>query len=307
MNLLSLCTGYGGLDLAVEAVTGAHTRWVSDIDRDACAVQAVRFPDAEQLGDLKQIDWSTLAGQVDIITAGYPCQPFSQAGLRKGTEDERHLWPWIADAIRTLRPRLIVLENVAGHLRRGFDIVLADLAEMGMSARWGSVRASDAGAPHRRQRLFVVAYPSDVGPYEWSSCDRTQGFVEVESGGDADRRSMDAADTDTQSRDQRSSCPNPLPRPETIERLGRRDRLDDPIDWGQFTPAVNRWEHLMGRGAPAPLVEGSKRLNAHLVEWMMGLPEGWVTDILPNRRALRVLGNGVVPQQAELALRGLLR
>jgi len=86
------------------------------------------------------------------------CQPFSHAGRRKGKEDERHLWPYVADALRVLRPRIAFFENVAGHLSLGFDAVASDLSEMGLEYRWGSVRASDAGAPHRRERLFIVAF-----------------------------------------------------------------------------------------------------------------------------------------------------
>jgi len=84
------------------------------------------------------------------------------------------------------------------------------------------------------------------------------------------------------------------------------DDAAEPVDWQRFGPAIRRWEAIMGRSAPAPLVDGTKQLNARLVEWMMGLPEGWVTDLIPNRRALKTLGNGVVPQQAEMALRMLL-
>lgn len=155
----SLCTGYGGLDLAVMEHFGASVIWHSEIDKHAAAVAAQRFPGIPNLGDLKTVDWGDVE-RPDILTAGYPCQPFSQAGLRKGHEDERHLWPYIADAVRTLRPRLVVCENVRNHLRIGFREVLADLADMGFDAEWGVVRASDAGAPHQRSRLFFAAWPA---------------------------------------------------------------------------------------------------------------------------------------------------
>lgn len=321
-SVLSLCTGYGGLDLAVETVIpGAHTRWVSDIDRDACAVQAVRFADAEQLGDLKLVDWSALVGQVDIITAGYPCQPFSTAGRRQGTDDPRHLWPWVADAIRTVRPRLVVLENVAGHLVLGFDAVLADLAEMGMSARWGIVRASDAGAPHRRERLFVVAYAT-VADGRAAQLDGVAASCRpaAESGERHSDAAAHADGTRSQGTEPAGRCKLPA-RCVAVDadgtaRHGRtglsgaaeRTGLANggAVCWGRFTPAINRWERHMGRTAPAPLVVGTRQLNARFVEWMMGLSDGWVTDIVPNRRALKVLGNGVVPQQAALALGALL-
>lgn len=332
VDIMSLCTGYGGLDLAVESVFGGRTRWVSDTDKDASDIEQVRFPDAVQLGDLTQICWADYAGQVDVLTAGYPCQPFSQAGRQRGVEDARHIWPWIAEGISGMGPAVVVLENVQGHLRLGFDVVLADLAAMGRTVRWGVVRASDAGAPHRRARLFVVAVDpnadgfrcersvtesswdnsgndprSDVAAVTDSvglqrvetgdSKERSLGFV---SGCDVDGRSMAAANPSGQRWYSRSRLSGQTERASIA-------RCYPQVDWQQFAPAVERWERIMGRSAPPALVDGTKRLNAQLVEWMMGLPEGWVTDLIPNRRALKILGNGVVPQQAELAIRMLLR
>ena len=326
MDGLSLCTGYGGLDLAVEAVLpDAVTRWVSDIDSDAVAVQAARFPDAIQLGDLKQIDWSSYAGQVDVMTAGYPCQPFSQAGQRKGVDDDRHLWPWVADAIRLVGPRLVVLENVAGHLGVGFDAVLGDLAAMGRTVRWGVVRASDAGAPHRRERLFVVAVDAaNTESADWREAQQPGMATSTRRAAEPrERHRHTAANTDGTGPQRAEPARRRDVPPRGVAAstdgtagIGRpglpaaSERQGSPssgtADWKQFGPAIRRWETVMGRAAPAPIVPGTKQLNARMVEWMMGLPEGWVTDLIPNRRALKVLGNGVVPQQAALAIRGLL-
>ncbi|MFB9926290.1 DNA cytosine methyltransferase [Amycolatopsis halotolerans] len=156
----SLCTGYGGLDLAAISVFGDKLKWWSDIDPGPIKVMSHHHPDVPNLGDLREVDW-TKVPKVRIVTAGYPCQPFSNAGKRLGTEDPRHLWPWISDALGVLRPRYVVLENVAGHLRRGFDVVSADLSAMGYRFAWGVVSASEAGAPHLRKRLFVVAENTD--------------------------------------------------------------------------------------------------------------------------------------------------
>ncbi|MXI30814.1 hypothetical protein GRW10_22625, partial [Escherichia coli] len=98
------------------------------------------------------------------LTAGYPCQPFSQAGHRKGINDERHLWPYVFDAIKHLRPRIAFFENVRGHLTLGLTEVLEDLASIGWDAQWTCVRASDVGAPHHRERLFILAYPNGQRP-----------------------------------------------------------------------------------------------------------------------------------------------
>ncbi|MGW0942936.1 DNA cytosine methyltransferase [Streptomyces sp. NPDC002623] len=161
LRIGSFCSGYRGLDAAVEEAFGATTAWVSDVDPGANAVLAHRWPTTPNIGDLTTADY-TQVEPVDIVCGGYPCQPFSLAGKRKGTQDERHIWPYIADALRVLRPRIAIFENVAGHLRLGFADVLADLARLGFDAEWCLVRASEVGAPHRRERLFILAVAADA-------------------------------------------------------------------------------------------------------------------------------------------------
>jgi len=154
----SLCTGAGGLDQAAAAVTGGTLAWVSEIAPGPVKVLAHHYPDVPNLGDLTAIDW-TAAEPVDVLTAGYPCPPFSQAGKRLGVDDERHLWPWIIEGIRVLRPRLVLLENVRGHLTLGLTAVLADLDRAGYDTRWTVLTASAVGACHERARLFIAATP----------------------------------------------------------------------------------------------------------------------------------------------------
>lgn len=162
MKIGSLFSGYGGLDMAVAAHFDADLAWYSEIEPAACTVMAAHHPNVPNLGDITTVDWASVV-PVDILTGGYPCQPFSHAGKRKGKNDERHLWPYVRDAIGALGPLYVVLENVRGHLTLGFADVLADLAGVGYDARWGVVRASDAGAPHQRARIFIVAYPDRNG------------------------------------------------------------------------------------------------------------------------------------------------
>lgn len=162
MRIASLCSGILGLDMAVEKVFAGRLTWVADNDPFAAELLAQRRPDVPNLGDITNLDF-TQVPPVDILAAGYPCQPFSLAGLKLGEDDPRHLWPHVRRAIRDLRPRITILENVTGHLTRGFAEVLADLAEDGLHARWTVVRAADTGAPHRRERLFAVVTNPD-GP-----------------------------------------------------------------------------------------------------------------------------------------------
>lgn len=151
----SLFSGIGGLDLGLERA-GMEIKWHSEIDPYGCKILKRHWPEIPNLGNIKEIDW-TKVEPVDVIAGGYPCQPFSLIGERRGKEDPRHLWPYFADAIRTIRPRFALLENVSGHLSMGFGDVLGDLAEMRYDARWDCVPAAAVGAPHLRDRVFVIA------------------------------------------------------------------------------------------------------------------------------------------------------
>ncbi|MEU7975400.1 DNA cytosine methyltransferase [Micromonospora sp. NPDC049089] len=156
----SLCTGYGGLDLAVELVLGGQLHWYAETDRHARTVCARHWPGVPNLGDIRTIDW-TRVEPIDVLTAGFPCQDISNAGKRAGiTGEHSSLWSAIADAVRVLRPPLVFVENVAALLRRGFDVVEADLATVGYDTSWLCLRASDTGAAHRRDRLFLLATPT---------------------------------------------------------------------------------------------------------------------------------------------------
>lgn len=161
----SLCTGYGGLDLGVLAAVGGRVAWVADPDPHITTILATRFPGVPNLGDITTVDWTSVP-PVDVLTAGWPCQDISAAGRRAGiTEGTRSgLWREVIRAVRGLRPSLLVVENVAALRWKdgGLDIVLGSLAALRYDAHWCSLRASDIGACHRRERVFVLAYPHDT-------------------------------------------------------------------------------------------------------------------------------------------------
>ncbi|MEU5429019.1 DNA cytosine methyltransferase [Streptomyces olivoreticuli] len=155
---MELCAGYGGIGRAVEALTGDRIKIVAEIDPYASLILATRYPHARNLGDITQFDWATIAGEVDIITAGFPCQDISNAGKRAGIHGERSgIWESVLGAVRVLRPRLVFLENVSAIRNRGLAHVLAGLAESGYDARWCCFRASAVGAAHHRDRWFLIA------------------------------------------------------------------------------------------------------------------------------------------------------
>lgn len=170
VRTLELCAGVGMLSEGIHAGLrhlGLAPRAVGYVERDAyaAAVLLARMeaqalePAPVWAGNLEAVRWERWAGAVDCIAAGFPCQPHSMAGSRKGTDDDRWIWPAIADCIRMVRPWLVVLENVSG-LRSsgGMAPVLADLAALGFRVEWDSVRASDVGASHQRERVFILAY-----------------------------------------------------------------------------------------------------------------------------------------------------
>ena len=187
----SLFTGYGGLDMGVAMALDPDARvaWTSDVEKGPCRLAEVRWPDTPNLGDITQINWDEVE-PVDIICGGSPCQDLSLAGKRAGmaTGTRSGLWESMAAAIETIRPRLVVWENVLGALSarayspvesepwmlgtgtngpalRAAGRVAGDLATIGYSTAWRVVRASDAGAPHQRARFFLIGYP-DGQPWD---------------------------------------------------------------------------------------------------------------------------------------------
>lgn len=380
-------SGYGGLSMAVEQVTGGMTAWFVENDKDPAAILAHHWPTVPNLGDVTTVDWTTVE-PVDVVCAGFPCQDLSYAGKGRGiTEGTRSgLWYSVADALGVLRPRLVVLENVAAIVGRrpGLDVVLGSLAEIGFDAEWLCVRAADVGAPHGRDRWFLVAYPAGVGWGEgWpesagrlggsavvvggasapdAGCEgrRTEGFTAPRraqgwwASGEPQRRggapSPDGdghgpgSDAGGVGRLARGDAGTPRERERSRTLAGDRgaaaaayphrdgcarlaglptgrdavhgdsgsdaDRRGPVVEWGAYGPAIARWERVLGRRAPRPTEPGrsGERLSPRFVEWMQGLPEGHVTDVpgLSRNAQLKALGNGVVPQQAALALSTLL-
>ena len=290
LTLGSLFTGYGGLDMAPNDV---ELKWVPDIDPGPCKLIAERVPTVPNLGDITQVDWSSVE-PVDIIAGGSPCTDISTAGQRvgMGPGTKSGLWESMFYAIQELRPSWVIWENVLGarsakaysdvgwteglldersHEQkpakedrplRALGRVLGDLASIGYDAVWTTVRASDVGAPHRRERVFVLAYPRCAGREE-----------------------------------PRLSITTPT-------KVTRTD--------SDFTSlsAYDVWGRVVGRHMPpvAELLNGEPQLSPKLSEWLMWLSEGWVTAVpgLTRNEQLRMLGNGVVPQQAAYALNQLL-
>nr|DAN69391.1 MAG TPA: Cytosine specific methyltransferase [Caudoviricetes sp.] len=327
-----LFAGYGGLALAVEKALSAQTIWVSEISLPPSKVLASRFPNAQNLGDVTKIPWVGVP-KVDILSGGSPCQDVSLAGNRLGFSPgtRSNLWVEMRKAIEELKPELVVWENVKGvrsaradsgmgycagclgNIRkqgklqpnlRALGRVLGDLSEIGYDAQWVSIRASDVGAPHLRERVFVLAW-REGGKYRYEP------------------KPLHLSPT-----------PNEgvlLPTPNTMDYLNWREgearekalrrgdyqrkpsartgnlREEVHFNFESYLPAIRFWEETLGiKPTKATVsIDGRPMLNPEFSEWVMGLPRGWVTDPatgLTRKEQLQILGNGVVPQQAEYAI-----
>ena len=347
LRIGSLFSGAGGLDMAVEAVFGAHVLWHSEIDPGASKVLAHHWPEVPNLGDITKIGWDNVE-PVDILCGGFPCQDVSAAGKRAGIKDGTRsgLWSIFADAIEALRPPIVIIENVRGLLSakahrdmesdpadmgngadrpilRAAGAVLGDLADLGYDAQWVTYAAGDIGAPHRRERVFILA----TGVENFTSKADAEAVIDLPS----PLRAQGNADSIGKPPDSGLGSPYLLPTPEAKnshagpdyarmkrENSGGHDLVtaiayhDVNVNaWGKYAPAIARWEALT-RTAPAPTEpnkNGNPRLAAQFSEWMMGWPAGHVTDPaigLSRSDQLRIVGNGVCPQQAQAAIRYLV-
>ena len=206
MNELSLFSGAGGGLLGTKLLGWRHVGYV-EYERYCQQVIAQRIKDgfldeAPIFGDINSFIESgaakKYAGFVDVLTAGFPCQPFSVAGKKRGQDDERNKWPQTIQCIRDVRPRYALLENVPGLLNSGyFGEILTSLAEAGFVARWCVLGADDVGAPHRRKRLWIVAHSqSEFGDGSYDDGGISMGREQVSQSGNRSW-SNDVADSDS--------------------------------------------------------------------------------------------------------------
>jgi len=176
MRHVDLCSGIGGFSLAFEEVGLSKTIMFCDTEKWCRDILAKHWPNVPITNDVKELanDPERNVPDCEILTAGYPCQPFSVAGKQRGAEDDRHIWPYIFRIVASKRPTWCVFENVYGHVGMGLDEVLHDLESEGYSTRTFIVPASGIGAPHKRDRLWIVAH---TGRELWGQGD-TEGVPE---------------------------------------------------------------------------------------------------------------------------------
>jgi DNA (cytosine-5)-methyltransferase 1 len=170
-NIISFCTGYGGIELGLRRA-GVDVRVVCNVEIEAfvqanilAKTEEGRMDNAPIYSDLKTFPARIFRGKICGVIGGYPCQPFSSAGKRKGEDDPRHLWPYIRQHIRAIRPVWCFFENVRGHTTMGLWRVLSDLEEDGYRTEWGLFSAEETGAPHQRIRVFILAHSASAGKH----------------------------------------------------------------------------------------------------------------------------------------------
>jgi len=300
----SLCTGIAGLEHGLTlAGLNTETVFVSDIDKGACTWLEANVS-APNLGDFTALDELP---PVDILTAGFPCQPLSLSGLRKGVEDDRWLWGDIQRLVGRMGTRpVLFLENVPGLLSANDGDAMArvvhGLAAIGYSITWGTLAAAAVGAPHRRLRWFGVAQHPDG--LAWRTSQPLADPERVDAERRADSRFTETAADAAGARHENKRVTIPTKPQLSRPRSDQHAASDTAERFGRYARAVERWELILGRRAPDPVIDG--KLSQFFVEWMMGFPQGWVTDTLDRRtQALHALGNAVVPQCAAAAFTAL--
>ena len=323
---LGLCSGYGGIERGLE-LAGEQLRTLAHVEIEAFAIaNLVSKMEAGELDpcpiwtDLKTLPLAPFRGCVDLLTGGYPCQPFSSAGRRRGKDDPRHLWPWICRIIDGIMPRMCFFENVEGHISLGLRQVLADLEARGYETAWGIFSAEEVGAPHRRKRVFILGDSSRRRSAMQQKGDRARKPETQARVRGSDPRNEELAHT-------KSERTNGKARPSSEEAQGSRGALPQEFERASSGPKelANSERRGCGKDGISGSVEAIRRGKSNnsmsieesntrwparpgeeQYEWEQPRtikPElGGAVDGSANRvDRLRLLGNGVVPQTAAKA------
>jgi DNA (cytosine-5)-methyltransferase 1 len=323
---ISLCSGYDGIGIGLKRAI-PNLRTVAHVEIETYAIanliskmEAGLLDACPVFTDLKQFPYEQLRDKVTILSAGFPCQPFSSAGKRKATEDPRHLYPFIADGVTAMRPRYVLLENVEGIIsaKTGdgesvLKYVLGDLEQRGYRTTWGIFSASQVGAPHQRKRVFILAKLSEGAGLK-------SGFMgqRQEQLGRTGSRTSDTKLGNTSSERSCGGCEDSdriksemlgagfgktryPARPGEKQYEWEEPRVLGDTDNGRRTPCKHSGssEKKVGGGK-----EDTKQADNGKTQSCMG--------VSTNRTAfrvdeLRLLGNGVVPDTCELAFKTLIQ
>jgi DNA (cytosine-5)-methyltransferase 1 len=287
-TVISFCSGYGGIERGLDLIGFEH-RVIAYVEIEAYAIanlvnkmEAGLLPSAPIYTNLKTFPAHLFRDKVSLITGGYPCQPFSAAGQRKGTDDPRHLWPYIRRHIETIRPLQCFLENVEGHISLGLSSVVSDLEEDSYRTTWGIFSAREVGAPHQRKRVYILADSNGV------RCDRGQLPNRVS------QRSMEieAQQRPKQSvvRSEVKGCSGDSGENKLADTISARSEIGLS---GQERSNQERHSGITHNCG------GEQSWGQKQMHWTPEPRVGRVVNGCPDRvDRIRMLGNGVVPQTA---------
>jgi DNA (cytosine-5)-methyltransferase 1 len=301
---LDLFSGIGGFSLGLESAGLVETVAFCDFDKYCQQILKKNFPGVPIYGDVKELNYDKLKADgidtIDIITGGYPCQPFSVAGRKKGEEDPRHVWPEMFRLVQELRPTWVIGENVGGHIKLGLDTVLENLESEGYSARTFSISASSIGANHKRERVWIIANLADsqrLGRTEGTK--KSEELTREESSDQSDNRSEGRiqskpsqvmADSNTGHGEQQNQ-----------EVCSRGNASNSSSEDVADSEGSNRDEHEInrehGKASSQEIFGNGSSISGVSAWWSVEPDVGRVAHGVPNRvDRLKCLGNSVVPQ-----------
>jgi len=298
MKVIDLFSGIGGFSLGLEATGAFQTVAFCEQDKFCQAVLRKHWPGIPIHPDVKTFDFE---GECDVITGGYPCQPFSTAGKQKGTADNRHLWPSMFKIIAQKRPSWVICENVSGHVTLGLDQVLSDLESEGYTTRPFVIPACAVNAPHKRDRVWIIARKNVANP-ESNRNQRKRGAVaeakketfRKNDGANFDGSGKDVADTSSQrARQDDKRLWTWVGRVSGGQGTGGAEKPDNRSYRQHGWPQSDNGTTEQCLGLP---IDGLSRWLAG--DWERGVPR--VVEKEEGRKMkLQALGNAVVPQIVE--------
>ena len=304
LNVLDLFSGIGGFSLGLEATGGFETKAFCELDKYCKSVLKKHWPDTRQYDDIKELTYDKLRSDgidtIDIITGGYPCQPFSVAGKQKGTEDKRHLWPEYFRLVKECRPTWVIGENVSGHIKLGLDQVIEDLESEGYATRTFSISASSIGANHQRERIWIIANANNDGPHTEKRDETKQSSNRQKDGIPIGNGNSTNSDSNGLLKDDSNI------RPQSTESIGKDSgsiRKDIPreqhmANTNSGSEETLNQERVLGEqnteGETERYPDGSLQVHG---QWNFEPNVGRVADGIPSRLdRLKSLGNSLVPQ-----------
>ena len=327
-TVLSFCSGYGGIERGLD-LAGFKHRTVAYVEIEAYAIanlankmEAGKLLPAPIWSNLKTLPVQPFRDKVDLITGGYPCQPFSAAGKRLGEEDPRHLWPYIRRHIEAIRPVRCFFENVEGHISLGLREVISDLESLGYKVAWGIFSAREVGAPHQRKRVYILAHSISAGAGNIGRAFTNEGWESSASGSEVVRQAHRSELSDRiESASENGAC-------KLADSNDSRRKQSNQKDEGQSSEQLNCRSFQSGsiadtdskgleRGLQRSVFDSQRRKEQKIRRasqcgnrgswnghsgWSSEPRLGRVVDGCADRvDRIRLLGNGVVPQTAAKA------